>query len=108
MLRFHKFTIGSYWVSDYGCSDNKEQFECMIKFVILKLYSIFRLKLEKKIFKMFRYSPLHTVNKDKEYPHVLLATADHDDRVVPSHSYKYIAELQHQNGHQVFSFFKSC
>jgi prolyl oligopeptidase len=78
MLRFHKFTIGSYWVSDFGCSDNKEQFDYMIK-----------------------YSPLHTINKEKEYPHVLLVTADHDDRVVPSHSYKYIAELQHQNGHQV-------
>lgn len=77
MLRFHKFTIGSYWVSDYGCSDNKEQFDYMIK-----------------------YSPVHTINKEKEYPYVLLATADHDDRVVPSHSYKYISELQHQNGHQ--------
>jgi prolyl oligopeptidase len=77
MLRFHKFTIGSYWVSDYGCSEKKEDFEYMIK-----------------------YSPLHTISKDKEYPYVLLATADHDDRVVPSHSYKYIAELQHQNGHQ--------
>jgi prolyl oligopeptidase len=50
---------------------------------------------------MIKYSPLHTINKEKEYPHVLLVTADHDDRVVPSHSYKYIAELQHQNGHQV-------
>jgi prolyl oligopeptidase len=77
MLRFHKFTIGSYWVSDYGCSDNKEQFEYMIK-----------------------YSPLHTIDEKKEYPHVLLVTADHDDRVVPLHSYKYIAELQHLNGNQ--------
>lgn len=77
MLRFHKFTIGSYWTSDYGCSDNKDEFDTMIK-----------------------YSPLHTIAKNKEYPFVLMATADHDDRVVPSHSYKYIAELQHQNGHQ--------
>ena len=82
MLRFHKFTIGSYWVSDFGCADKKHEFEYMIK-----------------------YSPLHTIKKDAQYPHVLLATADHDDRVVPSHSYKYISELQHQNGNQVsFSF----
>ena len=78
MLRFHKFTIGSYWVSDYGCAEKKEDFDCMIK-----------------------YSPLHTIKKGAKYPHVLLATADHDDRVVPSHSYKYIKELQHQNGDQV-------
>ena len=77
MLRFHKFTIGSYWVSDYGCSEKKEDFDYQMK-----------------------YSPLHTINKEKHYPYVLLCTADHDDRVVPSHSYKYIAELQHQNGDQ--------
>ncbi|RMZ95819.1 prolyl endopeptidase [Brachionus plicatilis] len=77
MLRFHKFTIGSYWVSDFGSSENEADFRNMIK-----------------------YSPLHTIQKGKKYPHVLLATADHDDRVVPSHSYKYIAELQNLNGDQ--------
>lgn len=77
MLRFHKFTIGSYWVSDFGCCEDEADFRNMIK-----------------------YSPLHTIQKGKQYPHVLLATADHDDRVVPSHSYKYIAELQHLNGDQ--------
>lgn len=74
MLRFHKFTIGSYWVSDYGCSEKKDEFEWQIK-----------------------YSPLHTIKENTDYPHVLMATADHDDRVVPSHSYKYISELQHRN-----------
>jgi prolyl oligopeptidase PreP (S9A serine peptidase family) len=61
------------------------------------------LKFTLKNFIFYRYSPLHTIAKDKEYPYVLMATADHDDRVVPSHSYKYIAELQYQNGNQVFS-----
>ncbi len=70
MLRYHKFTIGYYWATDYGRCDNKEQFDCLVK-----------------------YSPLHNV-KEVEYPATMITTADHDDRVVPAHSFKFGAELQ--------------
>ncbi|RKP21847.1 prolyl endopeptidase-like protein [Rozella allomycis CSF55] len=72
MLKFHKFTIGHAWMDEYGNPDFVEHFECLSK-----------------------YSPVHNVDSSKQYPPVLVMTSDHDDRVVPLHSYKWISELQY-------------
>ena len=71
MLRFNQFTIGWAWESDYGSPQNPEEFQA--------LYS---------------YSPLHNLEPGTEYPATLITTADHDDRVVPAHSFKFAAALQ--------------
>ena len=72
MLRYHKFTIGWGWVVEYGSSDDAEQFEYI-----------------------YRYSPLHNIREGVHYPATLITTADHDDRVVPAHSFKFAAQMQH-------------
>ena len=71
MLRFHKFTIGWAWIDDYGSSDNAEQFKALLGF-----------------------SPLHNLKPGTKYPATMVTTADHDDRVVPAHSFKFAAALQ--------------
>lgn len=75
MLRFHKFTIGWAWVSDYGSPDNPEDFPAL-----------------------YAYSPYHNLKPGTAYPATLLVTGDHDDRVVPAHSFKFAAALQHAQG----------
>ncbi|HEX6904939.1 MAG TPA: prolyl oligopeptidase family serine peptidase [Thermoanaerobaculia bacterium] len=75
MLRFHKFTIGWGWTSDYGSPDNPEEFKAL-----------------------YAYSPYHNLKPGTAYPPTLITTADHDDRVVPAHSFKFAAALQRANG----------
>lgn len=71
MLRFHNFTAGRFWTDDYGSSDNPEEFKALRA-----------------------YSPYHNIKDGTKYPAILVTTADHDDRVVPGHSFKYAARIQ--------------
>ena len=71
MLRFNQFSAGRYWTSDYGSSANEDEFKAL-----------------------YAYSPLHNIKNGTKYPPVLITTADHDDRVVPAHSFKYAATIQ--------------
>lgn len=75
MLRYHLFTVGKGWIPEYGSSDDADQFEFL-----------------------YEYSPLHNLEDGEEYPATLIMTADHDDRVVPAHSFKFAAELQSKHG----------
>jgi len=74
MLRYQKFTIGWGWAVEYGQSDNEKDFRYL-----------------------YKYSPLHNIRSGVSYPATLVTTADHDDRVVPAHSFKFTATMQEKN-----------
>ncbi|MDR0521737.1 MAG: prolyl oligopeptidase family serine peptidase [Planctomycetaceae bacterium] len=76
MLRYHKFTIGWSWATDYGTSEESKE---MFKY-------------------LYKYSPLHNIKSGVNYPAMLITTSDHDDRVVPAHSFKFTAEMQAKTG----------
>jgi len=80
MLRYHKFTVGKGWIPEYGSSDDPAQFHNLLS-----------------------YSPLHNLKEGVAYPATMVTTADHDDRVVPAHSFKFAAQLQksHQGDNPV-------
>jgi prolyl oligopeptidase len=71
MLRYHLFTVGKRWASDYGTVEDEAEFKALLN-----------------------YSPVHNTKSGQSYPPTLISTADHDDRVVPAHSYKFAAALQ--------------
>jgi len=75
MLRYHRFTIGAAWAPEYGRSDDKDQFAFLRA-----------------------YSPLHNIKPGVKYPPTMVMTGDHDDRVLPGHSYKFAATLQAAQG----------
>lgn len=75
MLRYHKFTVGKGWIPEYGCAEtSKEEFD-----------------------NLYAYSPVHNLKANVDYPATMVTTADHDDRVVPAHSFKFAAQLQASN-----------
>ena len=79
MLRYHRFSAGFGWIPEYGCADSsKTQFDYL-----------------------HAYSPLHNLKEGVAYPATMITTADHDDRVVPAHSFKFASQLQHShNGNE--------
>ncbi len=78
MLRFHKFTCGWGWIADYGNPEEEHHFNNLLA-----------------------YSPLHNIRKGVNYPATMVCTADHDDRVIPGHSFKFAATLQEHDGHEL-------